>query len=130
MLTWNALDCDNLIESPGAPATDGGCNMTCTGNSAEMCGGAARIKISLCGFKSIYCMLYVCLIFVIRDISSNLTLRTIAFIDVNDNDDRVLYDFLHSRWVSICRRRIWRGMHWLYEIKIYLNGCRHIDLGM
>ncbi|KJA23963.1 hypothetical protein HYPSUDRAFT_201077 [Hypholoma sublateritium FD-334 SS-4] len=37
--------CDNVIESPGAIETDGGCNMPCTGNSAEICGGSSRINI-------------------------------------------------------------------------------------
>ncbi|KAF5325137.1 hypothetical protein D9619_009969 [Psilocybe cf. subviscida] len=36
--------CDNIIESTGAPATDG-CNMPCTGDSNEVCGGADRINI-------------------------------------------------------------------------------------
>ncbi|KAF8961438.1 WSC domain-containing protein [Flammula alnicola] len=36
--------CDNVIESPGAPTTDG-CNMPCTGNAAEICGGANAINI-------------------------------------------------------------------------------------
>ncbi|KAF8961440.1 WSC domain-containing protein [Flammula alnicola] len=36
--------CDNVIEAPGTPATDG-CNMACTGNAAEICGGADRINI-------------------------------------------------------------------------------------
>jgi len=38
------LDCDNIIEAPGAPATDG-CNMLCAGNAAEICGGANRINV-------------------------------------------------------------------------------------
>jgi len=45
LLAWNYLDCDNLIEAPGAPATDDGCNMACSGNSAEKCGGTARISV-------------------------------------------------------------------------------------
>ncbi|KAF5325141.1 hypothetical protein D9619_009961 [Psilocybe cf. subviscida] len=36
--------CDNIIESTGAPATDG-CNMPCAGDSNEICGGAGRINI-------------------------------------------------------------------------------------
>ncbi|KIM38445.1 hypothetical protein M413DRAFT_30263 [Hebeloma cylindrosporum] len=75
--------CDNLIESSGVPAIDGGCNMTCTGNSAEICGGAARISVfSLttppappAGWASVGCY---------TDVSSNRTLRTAAFTDVND----------------------------------------------
>lgn len=41
------IDCDNIIEAPGVPAPDGsaGCNMPCTGNAAETCGGAGRINI-------------------------------------------------------------------------------------
>ncbi|KAF5325136.1 hypothetical protein D9619_009968 [Psilocybe cf. subviscida] len=36
--------CDNIIESTGAPATDG-CNMPCAGDSNEICGGANRVNI-------------------------------------------------------------------------------------
>ncbi|KAF8152607.1 WSC domain-containing protein [Crassisporium funariophilum] len=43
-LEFGRQDCDNTIESPGAPAMDG-CNMACTGNSVELCGGADRISI-------------------------------------------------------------------------------------
>lgn len=36
--------CDFNIEATGVPATDG-CNMECTGDSTEICGGADRINI-------------------------------------------------------------------------------------
>ncbi|KAF8963742.1 WSC domain-containing protein [Flammula alnicola] len=43
--------CDNTIHSPGAPAPitpgdpTGGCNMPCTGDQTELCGGSDRIQI-------------------------------------------------------------------------------------
>ncbi|KDR71220.1 hypothetical protein GALMADRAFT_75173 [Galerina marginata CBS 339.88] len=37
--------CDNVIESPGAPISSSTCNMPCTGNSNEICGGAGGINI-------------------------------------------------------------------------------------
>ncbi|KAF5310592.1 hypothetical protein D9619_008240 [Psilocybe cf. subviscida] len=37
--------CDNVIESPGAPIDSSTCNMPCTGNSGEICGGSGAISI-------------------------------------------------------------------------------------
>ena len=39
--------CDNKIENGGGPAPDGnqGCNMACSGNSAETCGGNLRLNL-------------------------------------------------------------------------------------
>lgn len=36
--------CGNQILAPGAPASSG-CNMACTGNSKELCGGASRMNL-------------------------------------------------------------------------------------
>ncbi|PPR01863.1 hypothetical protein CVT24_001344, partial [Panaeolus cyanescens] len=37
--------CDNVIESPGVPISSSSCNMACTGNSAEICGGPDAINV-------------------------------------------------------------------------------------
>ena len=39
--------CGNAIVSPGGPAPDGnaGCNMACSGNAAEICGGSNRLTL-------------------------------------------------------------------------------------
>lgn len=39
--------CDNSAQGGGGPASDGstGCNMPCSGNSAEMCGGPNRLNV-------------------------------------------------------------------------------------
>jgi hypothetical protein len=39
------LDCDIIIQSPGSPANSADCNMQCSGNIAEICGGLSRINI-------------------------------------------------------------------------------------
>jgi glucan 1,3-beta-glucosidase len=46
------LDCDNSIQNGGALAPDGDflCNMPCTGNNAEMCGGPNRVGVYSYGF--------------------------------------------------------------------------------
>jgi hypothetical protein len=46
MLIRPILGCDSKIEANG-PAPDGsaGCNMACTGNAGEICGGANRIDV-------------------------------------------------------------------------------------
>jgi hypothetical protein len=45
MLTSREIDCDNQIASTGAPATDGRCSMSCTGNSTEVCGGPIGLTL-------------------------------------------------------------------------------------
>ncbi|KAF8799941.1 WSC-domain-containing protein [Phlegmacium glaucopus] len=37
--------CDNVIESTGAPISSSSCNMPCTGNPDEICGGSNAINI-------------------------------------------------------------------------------------
>ncbi|KAF9560657.1 WSC-domain-containing protein [Agrocybe pediades] len=37
--------CDNVIESPGAPIDDSTCNMACTGDASEICGGAGAVNV-------------------------------------------------------------------------------------
>ncbi|KAH9478079.1 WSC domain-containing protein [Psilocybe cubensis] len=37
--------CDNVIESPGALISDDTCNMTCTGDADEICGGPGGLNI-------------------------------------------------------------------------------------
>jgi glucan 1,3-beta-glucosidase len=39
--------CDNLLQHGGGPALDGssGCNMPCSGNSSEVCGGGNRLDL-------------------------------------------------------------------------------------
>ncbi|KAF9477666.1 WSC-domain-containing protein [Pholiota conissans] len=37
--------CDNVIEAPGVPISEDDCNMPCTGNSDEICGGSGAINI-------------------------------------------------------------------------------------
>jgi WSC domain len=41
--------CDNEILSPGALAAAGDCNMACTGNSSEACGGSNRLTLFYSG---------------------------------------------------------------------------------
>ena len=42
-----SADCDNQLENGGGPAPDGGagCNMACSGNAAETCGGSDRLDL-------------------------------------------------------------------------------------
>jgi len=42
-----SIDCDNQLENGGGPAPDGnaGCDMACSGNSAETCGGPDRLDL-------------------------------------------------------------------------------------
>ncbi|TDL23452.1 hypothetical protein BD410DRAFT_838937 [Rickenella mellea] len=37
--------CGNSFQNGGVPATDGGCTMTCVGNSTEYCGGPNRLNV-------------------------------------------------------------------------------------
>lgn len=37
-------DCDNNIQNGGAPASSG-CNMLCSGNQSEICGGSSRLSL-------------------------------------------------------------------------------------
>lgn len=37
--------CDNKIRNGAAPANDDGCNMACTGNAQEICGGSVRLSL-------------------------------------------------------------------------------------
>jgi len=37
--------CGNAVANANVLATDGGCNMECTGNATEICGGSNRINI-------------------------------------------------------------------------------------
>ena len=39
------VDCDTVIEAPGGPIDPANCDMPCTGNQAEDCGGAGAIEI-------------------------------------------------------------------------------------
>jgi len=39
------LDCDIILQIPGSPANATDCNMQCSGNTAEICGGPGRINI-------------------------------------------------------------------------------------
>ena len=47
LLTYAQCYCGTALENGGAPAPDGsaGCNMACSGNSAEICGGANRFNL-------------------------------------------------------------------------------------
>ncbi|PPR07633.1 hypothetical protein CVT26_001701 [Gymnopilus dilepis] len=45
MLGKVLTDCDNVIESPGAPISSSSCNMACTGDASEICGGANAINV-------------------------------------------------------------------------------------
>ncbi|KAF8878018.1 WSC domain-containing protein [Gymnopilus junonius] len=37
--------CDNVIQSPGAPISSNSCNMACTGDADEICGGSGAINV-------------------------------------------------------------------------------------
>ena len=45
--TLISADCDNKLENGGGPAPNGntGCDMACSGNSAETCGGPNRLDL-------------------------------------------------------------------------------------
>jgi glucan 1,3-beta-glucosidase len=44
--------CDNAVRNGGGPAPDGStqCNMACSGNTAEICGGPNRLDLYTFGF--------------------------------------------------------------------------------
>ena len=44
-LTLRSEDCGTTIGSNGAPAAAGDCNMACSGNGAELCGGPLRLNV-------------------------------------------------------------------------------------
>ncbi len=48
MTDYDPLDCDNSIQNGGSLPAEGntGCNMACSGNSAETCGGSNRLDLS------------------------------------------------------------------------------------
>jgi glucan 1,3-beta-glucosidase len=45
--SWSFLDCDDTFRNGGGPAPDGSaqCNMACTGNPGEICGGPNRLDV-------------------------------------------------------------------------------------
>ncbi len=47
LLAYYNSDCGNAFSDGGAPAPDGpaGCNMLCSGNSSEYCGGINRLDV-------------------------------------------------------------------------------------
>lgn len=52
--------CDNTLHNGGGPAPDGntGCNLACTGNAAEICGGSNRLSVytpATLGWQSLGC---------------------------------------------------------------------------
>ena len=46
------LGCDNAVRNGGGPASDGSaqCNMACSGNAVEICGGPNRLDLYTFGF--------------------------------------------------------------------------------
>ncbi|PPQ76090.1 hypothetical protein CVT24_003662 [Panaeolus cyanescens] len=83
--------CDNIVEPPAAPISSSGCNMTCTGNSAEICGGPDAINVftqskeTLPGNWSS-----------IGDSTSSRSLKVASFTSVDDMTIESCLDFCQS----------------------------------